>query len=74
MSGIRIVSDGTSMNTKIYDESGNQIMTVTEIIVHPITCHTREIKATLTFRDVKLDLKDVKETYNEPNKIEGGTK
>jgi hypothetical protein len=58
--GIRIVSDGTTFGTKVYDEQGNLMKMVSKIEIEPLDANQSDgflVKAKLTCLKVRLDLK-----------------
>ncbi len=50
-------TDGTSNTIKICDDDGKPMANITKIVLHPITCDTHLIEATITFTKVKCDIK-----------------
>ena len=52
---IRIVSDGTSRGTKVYDADGKELRGVTKVVIHPITPQG-VLTASVDFHRVALDV------------------
>lgn len=77
MNGIRIVSDGTVFGTKVYDEQGNVMGSVSKVEIDPLDANDSNgflVTAKLTFVKVALDLKTGEKTLVKEEKIVGGKK
>lgn len=57
MKRIRIVSDGTPITTKVYDENGQLMRSVKSVEIEPIVEGGKAVAATVKFSNIELDIK-----------------
>ncbi|MFJ2989965.1 hypothetical protein ACIPF8_19030 [Collimonas sp. NPDC087041] len=57
-SSIRIVSNGTSLGTKVYTANGHEIKGISKIVIQEIK-HGSGVRASLEFASVDLDMEAV---------------
>lgn len=53
---IKIVSDGTALGTRVYDEDGKRMNGVESIVIFPIADRNQLVSAQITFCQVELEI------------------
>jgi hypothetical protein len=53
---IKIISNGTSAGTRVYNSDGHEIAGITDIIIEPMSAKDSPVTATLKFMAVQLDI------------------
>ncbi len=56
MKQIRIVSDGTSNGTQIFDENGIEMTNIKSILISPISARSGLVTAKIEFVNVQVDI------------------
>jgi hypothetical protein len=59
---IKIISNGTSAGTRVYNSDGHEIAGITDIIIDPMSAKDSPVTATLKFMAVQLDIQAECET------------